>query len=62
MEWFEKAAAGGLSAAQVQLARLYSSGDGVPRDPARAAKLLEKAADKGDLDAKTDLADGVSAR
>ena len=51
--WLQPA---GISAAQVQLGKLYSVGNGVPRDLNLAVDWLSKAAESGDPEAKTTLA------
>ncbi len=50
-----KMAAKGDAAAQVELAGLYRSGQGVPRDPKEAAKWYLLAAQKGNLEAQSYL-------
>ena len=55
--WYGLAAAQGEPSAQLKLAELYLQGDGVPRDPARAAELLRPAAEAGLAPAQKALAD-----
>ncbi|HSC42988.1 MAG TPA: SEL1-like repeat protein, partial [Candidatus Binatia bacterium] len=57
IEWYKKAAANGITASQVQLGKLLSSGEkDAPRDQNLAANLLEGAAATGDREAKMALA------
>ena len=49
------AAAGGNAEAQYTLARMYNSGEGVPKDPATAVLWLQKAANQGHADAQYSL-------
>jgi TPR repeat protein len=50
------AAALGDAEAELNLARMYSTGHGVPRDDVEAAKWLRRAADQGRVVAQTVLA------
>lgn len=50
------AAALGDAEAELNLARMYSTGHGVPRDDVEAAKWLRRAADQGCVVAQTVLA------
>ena len=45
--WLERAAENGNQFAQYRLAKLYLTGESVPRDTARAAELLEASAESG---------------
>ena len=54
-QWWEKAAAQGLAAAQYSLGQLYHNGDGVPKDYTLARKWYEKAATQGLAEAQTNL-------
>jgi TPR repeat protein len=53
--WYQKAAQKGFADAQTQLAQLYESGEGVPKDEARAMELYAKAAAQGDDEAQLAL-------
>ncbi|HSS99095.1 MAG TPA: serine/threonine-protein kinase [Terriglobales bacterium] len=46
-EWYQKAAERGNAVAQNELGRLYQSGQGVQKDPAKAVEWFHKAADQG---------------
>ncbi len=54
-EQVASAAAGGNAEAQYTLARMYNSGEGVPKDPAAAVLWLQKAANQGHADAQYSL-------
>jgi len=51
----EAAASSGDATAQFQLGKRYASGEGVPKDEAKAAGLYRKAAEKGNLEADVEL-------
>ncbi len=46
-EWYQKAGERGNAVAQNELGRLYQSGQGVAKDPAKAVEWFHKAADQG---------------
>ena len=54
-EWYARASAQGVSAAQNNLALMYAKGAGVKKDPERAAKLWQAAADRGHATAQYNL-------
>jgi TPR repeat protein len=54
-QWFAKAAAQGLAAAQYQLASMHASGAGVPEDGTKAAELFRRAAEHGHREAMVGL-------
>ena len=57
IRWYTEAAAKGITASQVQLGKLlYKAAGDEPLDRTRGTELLRKAADAGDLEAKTSLA------
>jgi len=49
------AIASGNSSAEVDLARLYLSGDGIPRNCEQAKVLLQAAAKSGNVEARQEL-------
>src|SRR4029434_3431637 len=51
VQWLQRAPEAGLPQAQYRLGYLYLEGQGVAKDPKKAASLFAAAADKGDLDA-----------
>jgi TPR repeat protein len=53
--WFKKAAEQGHSQAQYLLGGMYVNGDGVDRDLNQAAKLFQKAARQGMVEARAQL-------
>jgi TPR repeat protein len=53
---FEQAAALGEPRAMLELGKIYSAGDGVPKDPAKAAGWYRKSADLGNASAMVFLA------
>lgn len=55
MEWFKKAADQGNVDAQNNLGVMYYTGEGVPKDMAKAREWLRKAAAQGNADAKANL-------
>lgn len=52
----QRLATNGDAAAQLQLGRMYTDGDGVPRDLAKAIEWTQKAAEQGNLAAQTEVA------
>ena len=56
MKWFRSAADRGDVAAQFYLGFMYSEGQGVPQDYAKATKWFRLAADRGDPQAQYNLA------
>lgn len=56
VEWQQNAGAQGDAAAQFTLAVMFEMGDGVPRNPAKAALLLQKSAEQGYAPAQAALA------
>ena len=55
-----KRAESGNIAAEHQLAQMYASGDGVPKDQKEAARWLERAAEHGDAEAQYEM--GIALR
>ena len=58
--WFQKAAEGGKTAAQLELSDYYRAGKGVPEDWTESLKWLRRAADAGDARGEFALADQYS--
>jgi TPR repeat protein len=56
IQWFEKAATGGLPDAQNYLGLMYDRGEGVAKDEGEAVGWFKKAADQGHLHAQYNLA------
>ena len=56
LRWYTKAAEQGFAEGQRNLAFLYHSGQGVPKDDAIAVRWYTKAADQGNVEAQSDLA------
>jgi TPR repeat protein len=54
IEWYRKAAENGVAVAQLQLARKYLIGAGVPEDKIRAQMWFSLAGDQGHEEAKLD--------
>lgn len=54
--YLRTAADRGIPYAQMQLARAYEIGEGVPKDPRLAAQLYRRAAEQGNADAQYNLA------
>jgi|SRR6185437_9135722 len=55
MQWFIAAARAGNTEGMQELAAIYLSGIGMPKDPAEGRRWLELAADRGSTDAETRL-------
>jgi hypothetical protein len=55
IKWLCKAAGQGHVGAQLQLARAYRNGEGVPKDDTESLKWLRKAVDQGNADAQRTL-------
>jgi len=53
--WYRKAADSGSAAATFDLGKMYENGRGVPRDPAKARELYERAARMGNAEARRRL-------
>jgi TPR repeat protein len=55
VEWYRKAAAQGLAAAQTNLGTRYANGEGVARDTAQAVEWFQRAAEQGDAGGQFNL-------
>ena len=59
--WYQRASQQGVAGAQLNLGLLYSSGKGVPADPAKAVQQFQMAANQGDGQAQYQLATSFAA-